>query len=42
MYMHVLTLCLVALQIDGVSIGFGIPVDVVVDGLVCVAVALPG
>ena len=45
MYMHVLTLCLVASQIDGVSIGLGtftIPVDVVVDCLVCVLVALPG
>ena len=41
--MHVLTLCLVASQIDGVSIGLGtftIPVDVVALCLVCVAVAL--
>ena len=43
--MHVLTLCLVTLQIDGVSIGLGtftIPVDVVVDCLAGVLVALPG
>ena len=43
--MDELTLCLVASQIDGVSIGLGtftIPVDVVTDSLVCVAVALPG
>ena len=44
-FMHELTLCLVASQIDGVSIGLGtfiIAVDVVVDCLICVLVALPG
>ena len=43
--MHELILCLVALKIDGVSIGLGtftIPVDVVADCLAGVLVALPG